>query len=123
MRSVYLHKDKAIFQLDKLPAERFATSLGLPGAPKIKFLAKDAASKKKNENRDVAAVKKETVGAARSSEAGATEVSDSGSEDEGDEDDGGSESEHDASTKGAEEKSEAAKGKVSPINIYAGSRA
>lgn len=48
MRSVYLHKDKSIFKVDELPAEEFAASLGLPGAPKIKFLAKDAAKKKKN---------------------------------------------------------------------------
>ena len=48
MRSVYLHKDKSIFKVDELPAERFAASLGLPGAPKIKFLSKGAAKKRKN---------------------------------------------------------------------------
>ncbi|KAI5119475.1 hypothetical protein M0805_007209 [Coniferiporia weirii] len=48
MRSVYLHKDKSIFRLDKLPTEKFAASLGLPGAPKIKFLAKEVAKQKKN---------------------------------------------------------------------------
>lgn len=48
MRSVYLHKDKSIFKIDELPAERFAASLGLPGAPKIKFLSKEAAKKRKN---------------------------------------------------------------------------
>ena len=48
MRSVYLHKDKSIFKLGELPAERFAASLGLPGAPKIKFLAKEMAMKRKN---------------------------------------------------------------------------
>ena len=48
MRSVFLHKDKSIFQVDKLPADRFAASLGLPGTPKIKFLAKAAANKNKN---------------------------------------------------------------------------
>ncbi|GJJ14735.1 hypothetical protein Clacol_009002 [Clathrus columnatus] len=48
MKSVYLQKDKSIFSLEKLPVEKFAESLGLPGAPKIKFLNKDAAQKKKN---------------------------------------------------------------------------
>lgn len=48
MRSVFLHKDKSIFKIDELPAERFAESLGLPGAPKIKFLSKELAKKRKN---------------------------------------------------------------------------
>jgi hypothetical protein len=38
MRSVYLQSDKSIFKVDKLPAEDFAAALGLPGAPKIKFV-------------------------------------------------------------------------------------
>lgn len=48
MRSVYLHKDKSIFKVEELPAERFAASLGLPGAPKIKFLTREMAKKRKN---------------------------------------------------------------------------
>lgn len=48
MKSVYLQKDKSIFKLDQLPAEKFAESLGLPGAPKIKFLDKGVTQKKKN---------------------------------------------------------------------------
>ncbi|KAG0270551.1 ATP-dependent RNA helicase dbp4 [Actinomortierella ambigua] len=43
MRSVYLQKDKTIFDVAALPAEAFASSLGLPGAPKIKFIAKSNA--------------------------------------------------------------------------------
>ncbi|KAG0340731.1 ATP-dependent RNA helicase dbp4 [Podila horticola] len=43
MRSVYLQKDKAIFDVNALPAEEFASSLGLPGAPKIKFVEKSKA--------------------------------------------------------------------------------
>ncbi|KAF8646746.1 hypothetical protein AX16_007073 [Volvariella volvacea WC 439] len=46
LRSIYLHKDKSIFQLDQLPVERFAASLGLPGAPKIKFLNKELAKRR-----------------------------------------------------------------------------
>ena len=53
MRSVHLHKDKAIFQLDKLPADRFAAALGLPGAPKIKFLAREKAKQRKNASREL----------------------------------------------------------------------
>ncbi|KAJ6591209.1 ATP-dependent RNA helicase dbp-4 [Mycena vulgaris] len=55
MRSIHLHKDKSIFKLAELPAERFAESLGLPGAPKIKFLSKEMAKQKKNKSRAVEA--------------------------------------------------------------------
>ncbi|KAI0942852.1 hypothetical protein AcV7_002148 [Taiwanofungus camphoratus] len=48
LRSVYLQKDKSIFKLDELPVERFAEALGLPGMPKIKFLSKEIAKKRKN---------------------------------------------------------------------------
>ncbi|KAJ7757113.1 P-loop containing nucleoside triphosphate hydrolase protein [Mycena metata] len=53
LRSIHLHKDKSIFKLAELPAERFAESLGLPGAPKIKFLSKEMAKLKKNKSRAV----------------------------------------------------------------------
>ncbi|KAG5462415.1 MAG: hypothetical protein BJ554DRAFT_5263, partial [Olpidium bornovanus] len=43
MRSVYLQKDKSVFDVHALPAEAFAESLGLPGAPKIKFVKKNSA--------------------------------------------------------------------------------
>ncbi|KAG0341653.1 ATP-dependent RNA helicase dbp4, partial [Podila humilis] len=43
MRSVYLQKDKSVFDVTALPAEEFAASLGLPGAPKIKFVEKSKA--------------------------------------------------------------------------------
>jgi len=38
VRSIYVQKDKEVFQLEELPVEEFATSIGLPGAPKIKFM-------------------------------------------------------------------------------------
>ncbi|KAK2460753.1 hypothetical protein APHAL10511_007223 [Amanita phalloides] len=41
MRSIYLRRDKTIFKLDQLPADRFSESLGLPGTPKIKFLVEN----------------------------------------------------------------------------------
>jgi ATP-dependent RNA helicase DDX10/DBP4 len=47
VRSINLHKDKDVFKVEQLPVEEFAASLGLPGAPRIKFLsAKDVKAKK-----------------------------------------------------------------------------
>ncbi|KAG0165861.1 ATPdependent RNA helicase [Apophysomyces sp. BC1034] len=40
MRSIYLQKNKKVFKVTELPAEEFALSLGLAGAPKIKFIKK-----------------------------------------------------------------------------------
>ncbi|QDS74277.1 ATP-dependent RNA helicase dbp4 [Venturia effusa] len=48
VKSIYIQKDKEIFHLDKLPLEEYATSLGLPGAPRIKFLKGDNAHALKN---------------------------------------------------------------------------
>lgn len=59
LRSVYLQKDKSIFKIDELPVERFAESLGLPGAPMIKFLGKDAVRRRKNASRAVEAAQAE----------------------------------------------------------------
>jgi ATP-dependent RNA helicase DDX10/DBP4 len=76
MRSIYLHKDKAIFKLAELPAERFAQSLGLPGAPKIKFLNKEL-TKQKSASRSVAAAHAEITkedGEVSGSEYGEMEV-------------------------------------------------
>ncbi|KAG6886098.1 hypothetical protein C0993_002617 [Termitomyces sp. T159_Od127] len=57
LRSVHLHKDKTIFKLNELPVQRFAESLGLPGAPKIKFLDREIAKQKKNASRVVEAAR------------------------------------------------------------------
>ncbi|KAG7442879.1 DEAD-domain-containing protein [Guyanagaster necrorhizus] len=54
LRSIYLHKDKSIFKISELPVDQFAESLGLPGTPKIKFLSKEMAKKKKNADRTAA---------------------------------------------------------------------
>ncbi|KZT43393.1 DEAD-domain-containing protein [Sistotremastrum suecicum HHB10207 ss-3] len=48
VRSIYLHKDKTVFDVDALPVEKFALSLGLPGAPKIKLLSKESTKARKN---------------------------------------------------------------------------
>lgn len=60
MKSIYLQKDKSIFKLDELPADKFAESLGLPGTPKIKFLKKDIVQKKKNAPRIITAIDTDT---------------------------------------------------------------
>ena len=61
LRSVHLHKDKSIFKLEELPTQRFAESLGLPGAPKIKFLSREVAKAKKNVSRTVEAAQREAL--------------------------------------------------------------
>ncbi|MCJ1429006.1 ATP-dependent RNA helicase dbp4 [Sticta canariensis] len=48
VRSVHIQRDKEIFKLSELPLEEFSASLGLPGAPKIKFLKGDSAKSLKN---------------------------------------------------------------------------
>lgn len=48
VRSIHVQKDKEIFKLDKLPLEEYASSMGLPGAPKIKFMKGDDAKARKN---------------------------------------------------------------------------
>ncbi|KAF6826539.1 ATP-dependent RNA helicase dbp4 [Colletotrichum musicola] len=48
VRSVYLQKDKEVFKFDDLDLDAFAASLGLPGAPQIKFHKGEDAKKVKN---------------------------------------------------------------------------
>ncbi|KAL6719398.1 ATP-dependent RNA helicase dbp4 [Lecanora helva] len=48
VRSVHVQKDKEVFKLNELPLEEYSASLGLPGAPKIKFL--DSAESKRMKN-------------------------------------------------------------------------
>lgn len=48
VKSVHVQKDKDVFKLDELALEDFAASLGLPGAPKIKFVKGDDAKARKN---------------------------------------------------------------------------
>lgn len=57
-RSVYLQKDKDIFRIDELPSEKFAASLGLPGAPKIKIKGGADNKEKKNASRKLMQLKK-----------------------------------------------------------------
>lgn len=48
VKSVYVQKDKEIFDIKKLSLEEFASSLGLPGAPRIKFIKGDDTKERKN---------------------------------------------------------------------------
>ncbi|KAH8678717.1 DEAD/DEAH box helicase [Tricladium varicosporioides] len=50
-RSVHVQKDKEIFKLNNYDLEGYAASMGLPGAPKIKFQKGDDAKKVKNQPR------------------------------------------------------------------------
>jgi ATP-dependent RNA helicase DDX10/DBP4 len=52
-KSLYLQKDKEIFKLQDYDLEGYAASMGLPGAPKIKFLKGDDAKKLKNAPRPI----------------------------------------------------------------------
>jgi ATP-dependent RNA helicase DDX10/DBP4 len=47
-RSIFVQKDKEIFDIKKIDLEGFAASMGLPGAPKIKFQKGDDVKKLKN---------------------------------------------------------------------------
>ncbi|KAN0062521.1 ATP-dependent RNA helicase dbp4 [Thecaphora frezii] len=60
VRSVYLQKNKAVFDVTALPLEKFAEALGLPGMPKVKFVkeaekAKRAAAQKAAKEARIAA--------------------------------------------------------------------
>lgn len=46
-KSIYIQKDKAVFDISKIPLEEYARSLGLSGAPNIKFLDKVKDGKQK----------------------------------------------------------------------------
>lgn len=49
VRSIHLQSDKSIFDVTALPLNTYAESLGLAGAPKVKFVKEAQAAKKKAE--------------------------------------------------------------------------
>ncbi|KAK5069210.1 ATP-dependent RNA helicase dbp4 [Lithohypha guttulata] len=55
VRSVYVMPDKDTFKLKELDLEGYAASLGLPGAPRVKFLKGDDTKTRKNMPRALAA--------------------------------------------------------------------
>lgn len=52
VKSIHVQKDKEVFNLQKLALEGFAASMGLPGAPRIKFQKGDNAKERKNASRE-----------------------------------------------------------------------
>jgi ATP-dependent RNA helicase DDX10/DBP4 len=60
MKSIYLQKDKITFDLSEYPAEAFAASLGLPGAPQIKF-GNQKVKEKKRGGDEIAPVVEESI--------------------------------------------------------------
>jgi ATP-dependent RNA helicase DDX10/DBP4 len=57
-KSIYLQKDKSVFNVDDLPLEEFAASLGLMGAPKVKFKDTTRSKELKNAPRQLLALMK-----------------------------------------------------------------
>lgn len=57
-KSIYLQKDKSVFNVDDLPLEEFAASLGLMGAPKVKFKDTSRSKELKNAPRQLLALMK-----------------------------------------------------------------
>ncbi|CCC07145.1 hypothetical protein SMAC4_01168 [Sordaria macrospora] len=51
VRSIYLQKDKEVFKFDKLDLDGFASSLGLPGTPQIRYQKGEDIKKLKNASR------------------------------------------------------------------------
>ncbi|GAA5948840.1 hypothetical protein JCM3765_003921 [Sporobolomyces pararoseus] len=103
VRSVYLQKDKQTFDVSALPLEEYAASLGLAGAPKIKFVSKQEASSKKNKVRQVEELKKELDQDEKSDEDDDEEEESDEAEDESEEEDD-SEEEEEKTAKGKGEK-------------------
>ncbi|KAI9344517.1 P-loop containing nucleoside triphosphate hydrolase protein [Zopfochytrium polystomum] len=77
MRSVYLQGNKDIFDVHALPAEEFADSLGLPGAPKIRFAKKSDKKKHDESENDIEHDPSDGRGHAPTDSAGNDEDSDS----------------------------------------------
>jgi ATP-dependent RNA helicase DDX10/DBP4 len=55
VRSIHIQRDKETFNLKKLDLEQFAASLGLPGAPRVKFVKGEDAKARKNAPRALVA--------------------------------------------------------------------
>ena len=53
-KSVYVQKDKDIFNIKEMKLDEFASSMGLPGAPRIKFIKGDDTKERKNAPRAAA---------------------------------------------------------------------
>ena len=56
VRSVHIQKDKNVFKMKELNLEQFAASMGLPGAPRVRFVKGEDAKRRKNAPRQLLAV-------------------------------------------------------------------
>ncbi|KIR51492.1 ATP-dependent RNA helicase DBP4 [Cryptococcus gattii Ru294] len=97
MKSIHIQKDKSIFKIDELPAEAFAESMGLLGAPQIKLgnqkatkvrgpskeeLAREAEKEEEDDEEDDEEEEEERVVVGSDEESGEDESEDKGSENE-----------------------------------------
>ncbi|XP_006455286.1 hypothetical protein AGABI2DRAFT_153325 [Agaricus bisporus var. bisporus H97] len=101
LRSIYLQKHKSVFKIDELPVERFAESLGLPGAPKIKFLSKEAVKRRKNASRMAEAAHAEATDEKKAPRSKATQLAEEEEEDSEEAEEGSEEASSGASGSGA----------------------
>jgi ATP-dependent RNA helicase DDX10/DBP4 len=62
VRSVHIQKDKNVFQVQNLDLEQFAASMGLPGAPRVKYVKGEDAKRRKNAPRQLLAVSSDSEG-------------------------------------------------------------
>jgi len=60
VRSVLVQKDKDVFDVKKLDLEEYAASMGLPGAPKVKFIKGGDSKSRKNAPRQLIAMEDES---------------------------------------------------------------
>ncbi|PGH18418.1 ATP-dependent RNA helicase DBP4 [Helicocarpus griseus UAMH5409] len=56
VKSIHVQKDKEVFVVKDLPLEEYAASMGLPGAPRIKFIKGEDTKTRKNAPRQLAAL-------------------------------------------------------------------
>jgi ATP-dependent RNA helicase DDX10/DBP4 len=62
VRSVHIQKDKNVFKVQNLDLKQFAASMGLPGAPRVKFVKGEDAKRRKNAPRQLLAVSSDSEG-------------------------------------------------------------
>lgn len=127
MKSIHIQKDKSIFKIDELPAEAFAESMGLLGAPQIKLgnqkatkvrgpskeeLAREAEKEEEDDEEEDEEEEEERVVVGSDEESGEDESEDKGSENEEEEVDDEEES---GEGSGSNEESEGEEG-ISKVN-------
>jgi ATP-dependent RNA helicase DDX10/DBP4 len=92
MRSIHIQKDKTVFKLDEYPAEAYAASMGLPGAPQIKLLEKNNKNKERGAQKaeDGPVVIHQRLGAMSDEESDEDEDEDKDEDEDDSEDESGS---------------------------------